>query len=116
MKSKKTKTKSRSAKKTRKKSRSTHHPKTSKLSTNMDQSTIPSLTTSIAVKTCQELEVGDIGGFGSTAELEEHEKRCSEPATEFCTNCGRNLCHNHYDLLHRDHDTISGHTSGPTLA
>ena len=68
-----------------------------------------------ALKTCQEVEVGDIGGFGSPAELEEHEKRCSEPATEFCTNCGRNLCRNHYDLIHRDHDT-SGHTTSSSVA
>ena len=68
-----------------------------------------------ALKTCQEVEVGDIGGFGSPDELEEHEKRCSEPATEFCTNCGKNLCRNHYDLIHRDHDS-SAHPTSPGLA
>ncbi|HVH14372.1 MAG TPA: hypothetical protein VNA15_01465 [Candidatus Angelobacter sp.] len=68
-----------------------------------------------ALKTCQEVEVGDIGGFGSPDELEEHEKRCSEPATEFCTICGRNLCRNHYDLIHRDHDT-SGHSTSSSIA
>jgi hypothetical protein len=68
-----------------------------------------------AMKACQEVEVGDIGGFGSPEELEEHEKRCSEPATEFCTNCGKNLCRNHYDLIHRDHDT-SGHSASSSLA
>jgi hypothetical protein len=68
-----------------------------------------------ALKACQEVEVGDIGGFGSPDELEEHEKRCSEPATEFCTNCGKNLCRNHYDLIHRDHDS-SAHPSSPSLA
>ena len=68
-----------------------------------------------ALKTCQEMEVGDIGGFGSPDELEEHEKRCSEPATEFCTNCGKNLCRNHYDLIHRDHDS-SGHSTSSSLA
>jgi len=77
----------------------------------------PSLnvTLSPALKSCQEVEVGDIGGFGSPEELEEHEKRCSEPATEFCSNCGKNLCRNHYDLIHRDHDT-SGHTASSSLA
>ena len=77
----------------------------------------PSLNVTLnpALKTCQEVEIGDIGGFGSPEELEEHEKRCSEPATEFCTNCGKNLCRNHYDLIHRDHDT-SGHSTSTSLA
>ncbi len=77
----------------------------------------PSLnvTLSPALKSCQEVEIGDIGGFGSPEELEEHEKRCSEPATEFCSNCGKNLCRNHYDLIHRDHDT-SGHSTSASLA
>jgi len=77
----------------------------------------PSLnvTLSPALKSCQEVEVGDIGGFGSPEELEEHEKRCSEPATEFCSNCGKNLCRNHYDLIHRDHNT-SGHSTSSSLA
>lgn len=77
----------------------------------------PSLNVTLnpALKTCQEVEVGDIGGFGSPDELEEHEKRCSEPATEFCTNCGKNLCRNHYDLIHRDHDT-TGHPTSSSLA
>jgi hypothetical protein len=60
--------------------------------------------------------VGDIGGFGSPEELEEHQKRCSEPATEFCGNCGRNLCRNHYEMLHRDHDRMSEHSTGASLA
>ncbi|OLD05037.1 hypothetical protein AUG19_09600 [archaeon 13_1_20CM_2_54_9] len=71
---------------------------------------------SIKVKSCQEVEVGDIGGFGSPDELEEHEKRCGEPATELCTTCGKNLCRTHYDLLHRDHDTSSGQTGSRGLA
>ena len=77
----------------------------------------PSLNVTLnpALKTCQEVEIGDIGGFGSPEELEEHEKRCSEPATEFCINCGKNLCRNHYDLIHRDHDT-SGHSTSSSLA
>jgi len=75
----------------------------------------PKVTLNPALKTCQEVEVGDIGGFGSPDELEEHEKRCSEPATEFCSNCGKNLCRNHYDLLHRDHDT-SGHSTTANVA
>src|SRR2546422_5908520 len=74
----------------------------------------PSVTLNPALKTCQEVEVGDIGGFGSPDELEEHEKRCSEPATEFCTNCGKNLCRNHYDLIHRDHDS-SGHSTSSSM-
>ncbi len=68
------------------------------------------------VKACQEVEVGDIGGFGSPDELEEHEKRCGEPATELCNSCGKTLCRAHYDLLHRDHDTSSGQTGSRGLA
>jgi hypothetical protein len=77
----------------------------------------PSLNVTLnpALKTCQEVEIGDIGGFGSPEELEEHEKRCSEPAAEFCSNCGKSLCRNHYDLIHRDHDT-SGHSTSSSLA
>jgi hypothetical protein len=75
----------------------------------------PNVTLNPALKTCQEVEVGDIGGFGSPDELEEHEKRCSEPATEFCTDCGKNLCRNHYDLIHRDHNT-SGHSTSSGVA
>src|SRR5881397_3228020 len=75
----------------------------------------PNVTLNPALKTCQEVEVGDIGGFGSPDELEEHERRCIEQATEFCTNCGRNLCRNHYELIHRDHDHTSGHTIGQSL-
>src|SRR5438876_3878759 len=75
----------------------------------------PNVTLNPALKSCQEVEVGDIGGFGSPDELEEHEKRCSEPATEFCTNCGKNLCRNHYDLIHRDHVT-SGHSTSSSIA
>src|SRR3989442_6176410 len=75
----------------------------------------PNVTLNPALKTCQEVEVGDIGGFGSPDELEEHEKRCSEAATEVCTQCGKNLCRNHFDLIHRHHDT-AGHTAGSSLA
>src|SRR6266446_4234783 len=75
----------------------------------------PNVTLNPALKTCQEVEVGDIGGFGSPDELEEHEKRCAEPATEFCSNCSKNLCRNHYDLIHRDHDS-SGHSTSSSMA
>jgi len=84
-------------------------------STIVDAAPSLNVTVNPALKTCQEVEIGDIGGFGSPEELEEHEKRCSEPATEFCTNCGKNLCRNHYDLIHRDHDT-SGHPASSSLA
>lgn len=59
-------------------------------------------------KTCEEPEVGDIGGFGDVDAFESHEKLCGEKATEFCGTCGKNLCSSHYELLHRDHDA-SGH-------
>ena len=121
MKSKK-KAKTRSKSKTRAKSKSHTKTKTrAHPSTRTPHSAIVEATPSMevtlnpALKTCQEVEVGDIGGFGSPDELEEHEKRCSEPATEFCTNCGKNLCRNHYDLIHRDHDSTA-HSTSPSLA
>ncbi len=105
-------TKSKSHSKTK-----THTRAATKIPHSTSVESSPSLEVALnpALKACQEMEVGDIGGFGSPEELEEHEKRCSEPATEFCTNCGKNLCRNHYDLIHRDHDT-SGHSTSSSLA
>jgi len=121
MKSKK-KAKTRSKSKTHTKSKShtktktrTHAGTGTRHSTNIEAAPSMEVTLNPALKTCQEVEVGDIGGFGSPDELEEHEKRCSEPATEFCTNCGKNLCRNHYDLIHRDHDS-SAHSTSSGLA
>ncbi|TMI59158.1 hypothetical protein E6H18_00415 [Candidatus Bathyarchaeota archaeon] len=66
-------------------------------------------------KTCEEVEVGDIGGFGITSEERmERETRCSQRATQFCKGCARNLCDTHYDLLHKDHDNIVRHDSAPS--
>ena len=56
---------------------------------------------------CEEVEVGDIGGFGDIEELESHESRCAQTATQLCGACGRKLCGTHYELLHKDHDTNS---------
>src|SRR6266568_8984765 len=121
MKSKK-KAKTRSKSKSRAKSKSHAKGKTrARTGTKTVHSAIvesipnPNVTLNPALKTCQEVEIGDIGGFGSPDELEEHEKRCSEPATEFCTNCGKSLCRNHYDLIHRDHDA-SGHSTTANVA
>jgi hypothetical protein len=118
----KTKAKTRSKSKPRAKSQAPTKSKTRSRTgtktthpTEIESIPSPNVTLNPALKTCQELEVGDIGGFGSPDELEEHEKRCSEPATEFCTNCGKTLCRNHYDLIHRDHDT-SGHSPSSSMA
>jgi len=72
------------------------------------------ITPSSDFKVCQEVEVGDIGGFGDTAELEQHEKKCGDRATEYCTSCGKNLCRIHYMLMHGDHN-FAGRT-GQSLA
>ncbi|HEV2121021.1 MAG TPA: hypothetical protein VGS11_13065 [Candidatus Bathyarchaeia archaeon] len=65
-------------------------------------------------KTCEEIEVGDIGGFGITSEERmERETHCTQRATQFCSACARNLCNTHYDLLHKDHDSPTAHNSGP---
>jgi hypothetical protein len=66
-------------------------------------------------KTCEEIEVGDIGGFGITSEERmERETRCTQHASQFCKSCAKNLCNTHYDLLHKDHDNPIGHNSGPS--
>jgi len=114
----KTRSKSKAHTRSRAHAKSKTHPRTGTKTAHsaiVESVPSPNVTLNPALKTCQEVEVGDIGGFGSPDELEEHEKRCSEPATEFCTNCGKNLCRNHFDLIHRDHDT-SGHTAGSSLA
>ncbi len=65
-------------------------------------------------KTCEEVEVGDIGGFGVTSEERmERETHCTSRATQFCRNCARNLCTTHYELLHKDHDNMVKLGSGP---
>ena len=70
----------------------------------------------LKIKMCEEVEIGDIGGFGSTEELESHENRCAQPATQKCASCGRNLCGTHYELLHQDHDAEHRHESKENLA
>jgi len=72
-------------------------------------------TISADFKTCEEVEVGDIGGFGiTTEERMERETRCIQRATQFCKSCMRNLCNTHYDLLHKDHDNPVRQDSGPS--
>jgi hypothetical protein len=63
-------------------------------------------------KSCQEVEIGDIGGFGDVQELEEHQKQCGDLATAYCSACGKHLCRIHYMLLHGDHN--SHHTNNLT--
>jgi len=70
----------------------------------------------LKIKTCEEVEIGDIGGFGSIEELESHENRCAQPATQLCASCGRNFCGTHYELLHRDHDSGHGYERKEGLA
>src|SRR2546426_11818101 len=70
----------------------------------------------LKIKTCEEVEIGDIGGFGSTEELESHENRCAQPATQQCATCRRNLCGTHYELLHQDHDVERRYENKESLA
>src|SRR5438093_13019987 len=107
----KAKAKTRSKPKTRAKS------KTSR-TTRARTTTMPTATTtpnlSADFKTCEEVEVGDIGGFGITSEERmERETRCSQRETQFCKSCVRNLCITHYDLLDKDDEIIVGHYSSP---
>jgi hypothetical protein len=105
----KAKTKSRS--KTKAKSKKA---RTTKASAAPRPASITTPTFSPDFKTCEEVEVGDIGGFGiTTEERMERETRCTQRATQFCKNCMRNLCNTHYDLLHKDHDNPAGNDSRP---
>ena len=79
---------------------------------NVRVSSVPNL----KIKTCEEVEIGDIGGFGSPEELESHENRCAQPATQECSTCRRNLCRTHYELLHQDHDVERRYESKESLA
>jgi hypothetical protein len=110
----------------RKKSKSTIRKKTSttrkttrhlqKRSIPMPQiSTTPTLDAP-SFKTCQEPEVGDIGGFGDVDAFESHEKLCGEKATEFCGTCGKNLCSSHYELMHREHSAGGQRLSGQSMS
>src|SRR5438094_10168877 len=103
----KAKAKTRSKPKTRAKS------KTSR-TTRARTTTMPTATTtpnlSADFKTCEEVEVGDIGRSGITSEERmERETPCPQRATQFCKSGVRHLCNTHYKLLHKDHDTIVPH-------
>jgi hypothetical protein len=108
----KSKAKAKSKHKTRTK------PKTSRTTRASAATRLTSITTpnlSPDFKTCEEIEVGDIGGFGITSEERmERETHCTQRATQFCTSCAKNLCNTHYDLLHKDHDNPIDHDSGPS--
>jgi len=112
------KAKSKAEAKTRTKPKTRAKPKKSR-TTRASAATRPTLTTtpnlSPDFKTCEEVEVGDIGGFGITSEERmEREIRCTQRATQFCKSCAKNLCNTHYDILHKDHDNAIGHDSGPS--
>jgi hypothetical protein len=105
------------AKKTKSKSKTRAKPKAHKTTharTTSQPMTPTNPYTSPDFKLCEEVEVGDIGGFGVTNEERmERETRCTQRATQFCKNCARNLCNTHYDLLHKDHDNVVKLGSGP---
>lgn len=92
--------------KTKNKARPAKSPRTG----NKAPSQTPSRVLDSEFKSCQEVEVGDIGGFGSAEELEQHQKQCGDRATEFCTTCGKSLCHIHYMLLHGHDDSYKQNT------
>src|SRR6266702_2720725 len=108
----KAKAKTRTKAKTRAKSKKSQATRASP-TTKPSAITAPNLSPDF--KTCEEVEVGDIGGFGITSEERmERETRCTQRATQFCKSCARNLCNSHYDLLHKDHDNPVHHDSGPS--
>src|SRR3989442_4164976 len=96
----KTRSKSKPHTKSKSHSKSKTHARTGTKTTHptmIESIPSPNVTLNPAVKTCQEVEIGDIGGFRSPDDLEEHEKRCSEPATKSCTHFGTDHCLNHYN-------------------
>jgi len=108
----KAKAKTKSKPKTRAKPKTSRTTRTS-AATTPTSITMPNLSPDF--KTCEEIEVGDIGGFGITSEERmERETRCTQRATQFCTSCAKNLCNTHFDLLHKDHDNPIRHDSGPS--
>jgi hypothetical protein len=108
----KAKAKTKSRQKTRAKPKTSRTTKT-KTAVRPTPIETPSLTPDF--KTCEEVEVGDIGGFGVTSEERmERETRCTQRATLFCKSCDKNLCNAHYDILHKDHDNPLRHDSGPS--
>src|SRR5690349_16428905 len=113
----KAKTKSKAKAKTKSKPKARAKPKTrrtTRASSTVGQTPISAPNMTPNFKTCEEIEVGDIGGFGITSEERmERETRCTERATQFCKSCAKNLCNTHYDLLHKDHDNFVGHDTGP---
>src|SRR3989441_3759967 len=104
--------------KTKSKPKTRAKPKTSRTTRTSAATTPTSITTpnlSPDFKTCEEVEVGDIGGFGITSEERmERETRCTQRAAQFCKSCAKNLCNTHYDILHKDHDHPTGPDSGPS--
>src|SRR3989442_11143237 len=108
----KAKAKTKSKPKTRAKPKTSRTTRTS-TATTPTSITMPNLSPDF--KTCEEIEVGDIGGFGITNEERmERGTRCTQHETQFCTSCAKKLCNTHLDLLHKDHDNPIRHDSGPT--
>src|SRR2546428_5367703 len=105
----KARTKTRSKPKTRAKSK-TSRTSRARTATMPIPTTTPNLSPDF--KTCEEVEVGDIGGVGiTTEERKGRGTRCTPRATQPCKSWMRELCYNHYDLLHNDHDNPANHHS-----
>src|SRR3989442_9302004 len=63
--------------------------------------TVTTTTLSIpGFKTCEEPEVGDIGGFGGVDAFEPHRKLCGEKGTLVCGACAKNPCSRPSLILH----------------
>src|SRR3989442_9383923 len=98
------KAKSKAKAKTRSRSKTRAKPKKSRTTRTTATPRPASITTpplSPDFKTCEEVEVGDIGGlWNTTDERKERETPCTHPATQPCKTCMRKPCNNPHHLLH----------------
>src|SRR2546426_11856821 len=110
------KTKSTAKAKTRSRSKTRANPKKSRTTRTTATPRPASITTpplSPDFKTCEEVEVGDIGGVGITTEgRKERGDRCTPRATPPFKSWMRNLCNNHHHPLHKEHDKTLKQPSG----
>src|SRR2546427_4060589 len=102
------KAKSKAKAKTRSRSKTRAKPKKSRTTRTTATPRPASITTpplSPDFKTCEEVEVGDIGGVGITTEgRKERGTPCTPRATPHFKSCMWDLFHNHHHLHSKDHD------------
>src|SRR2546428_12890642 len=101
------KTKHKAKAKTKSKPKTRAKPKTSRTTRTSAATTPTSITTpnlSPDFKNCEEIEVGDIGGFGITNEERmAREIHCTPRETQLCPRWAKHLFDTHFDIPHKEH-------------